>query len=336
MTARPQALAPRNPVGHAPLRPPDSIRRTTSIDVTWPDGREGRSLMQGRARDLRSPRDGAAPKVLREDTFEARLGWDRVIHEIGCAPARAQIGQLVGARGGGHLRGVLDRVMHEELVDATPLYLILDDISGVSLVCGWAWSRWTEDWMSSARALADGARAAMRGSMENICIGFRTGSSALVEGGPSPSQNAAAVVPLPNPDDPLGWHALPEAPGVHMRRARRIDVWRDDVIRIDAGFQDSASVPGGGRVAIHEYTLEASADPVSGKIARLMATPRVLPFPECPGAVRNLIRIEGEPLAKLRTRVIDLLPGTLGCTHLNDILRSLADVPSLLEELDAS
>ena len=29
------------------------------------------------------------------------------------------------------------------------------------------------------------------------------------------------------------------------------------------------------------------------------------------------------------------LPGTLGCTHLNDVLRSLADVPRLIDALDA-
>jgi hypothetical protein len=122
-----------------------------------------------------------------------------------------------------------------------------------------------------------------------------------------------------------------------MRRARWIDVWREgDVIRIDAGFQDSATTPAGGRVAIHEYGLQATADAGSRALLTVSADPRVLPFRECPAAVNNLPKILGAPLAALREEVLKQFPRTAGCTHLNDALRALAEVPALLARLEAA
>jgi hypothetical protein len=43
----------------------------------------------------------------------------------------------------------------------------------------------------------------------------------------------------------------------------------------------------------------------------------------------------GAPLSDLRTKVLDTLPGILGCTHLNDVLRSMAEVPQLAAQLRA-
>jgi hypothetical protein len=38
----------------------------------------------------------------------------------------------------------------------------------------------------------------------------------------------------------------------------------------------------------------------------------------------------GTPLRELRQEVLERLRGTLGCTHLNDVLRALAEVPQML------
>jgi hypothetical protein len=104
-------------------------------------------------------------------------------------------------------------------------------------------------------------------------------------------------------------------------------------VNIDAAFQDSASRPDGGRMALHEYRLTATADPGSMLITSITAQPRILPFPECPSATHNLRRLLGVPLIELRERVLDQLRGTDGCTHLNDALRALAAVPALMEPL---
>ncbi|GIX31956.1 MAG: hypothetical protein KatS3mg124_2428 [Porticoccaceae bacterium] len=41
------------------------------------------------------------------------------------------------------------------------------------------------------------------------------------------------------------------------------------------------------------------------------------------------------PLAELRSAVLETFPRVEGCTHLNDCLRSLAEVPRLFEALRA-
>lgn len=295
----------------------------------------------GRCRDLLTPADSGAPQVLAEETLLAGVTMGRVIEKIACDPPRPSIGRFVGARGGGHLRSVIDEVLPGEREEAKPLYLLLDDISGSSLVGGWAWSRWPGDWMVPPPDMVPeggkGPSQDMRRQMEGVCIGFRPGSSALNRqemSGPS-YHNTAKVPPLPHPDDPDSWHALTDLPEVSMRRARRIDVWQSDVIEIDATFQDSASVPEGGRVAIHEYKIRATADLATRKLTSVEADPRILPFPECPAATGNVARLVGTPLNELRAVVLTELRKTAGCTHLNDALRALAEVPILLDHLPA-
>lgn len=292
--------------------------------------------MVGRARDAATAAGGGEPVVLAEDGFRAQVGWDRTIVAIEAEPGRAAMARLVGLRGGGHLRAALDDVMPEEQAGATPLHIILDDLSGASLVAGWAWTRWTDGWLA-ARRRAPGADGPALPNMEGVCFGFRPGSSSLAaDGAPAPSQSAARVGDLRRPEDPHGWHAYDEQVGVGMRRARRIDVWLDDLIRVDSAFQDSATDPAGGRVAVHEYALRAAVDPESLTIVSLEAEPRVLPYRECPGAVANVARLIGAPLAGLRLRVLRDLKGTAGCTHLNDALRALAEVGVLVERLGSS
>jgi len=333
----------RNPAGHAPARRPDSIRRTSTLETTWPDGRDGLLQITGRARDAVTPAGGGAVVVCGEDEFCARLQWDRTITEIEATPARPNIGQLVGARGGGHLRKALDDLLPEERRNATPLHLALDDISGVSLIAGWAWSQWSDDFMRGGPGGPGGQMMQMDPAermkrMEGVCHGFTPGFSALsLDRDFRSRQNPVPVIDLRRPDDPDGWHPFtPQDGHVAMRRARRIDVWREgDVIRIDAGFQDSATTPSGGRVAIHEYGLKATADVHTRALLTVEADPRVLPFRECPAATNNLTKILGAALPDLREEVLKQFPRTAGCTHLNDALRALAEVPALLARLEA-
>jgi hypothetical protein len=77
----------------------------------------------------------------------------------------------------------------------------------------------------------------------------------------------------------------------------------------------------------------ATADRTTGELTSVTADPRVLPFLECPGAIDNITRLVGRPLRDLRSAVPELLGRTNGCTHLNDALRALAEVPVLAEQL---
>jgi hypothetical protein len=119
-----------------------------------------------------------------------------------------------------------------------------------------------------------------------------------------------------------------------MRRARRIDLWREgELIAVDAAFQDSGTNPTGGRLCVHEYRVYAEIEESSGILVALQALPLVLPFAECPGASVKASRMIGQKVESFRDTVLETLPSVLGCTHLNDVLRALADVPLLARHL---
>ncbi len=261
------------------------------------------------------------------------IGPNRTIEHVSSNPDADGLQDLVGCRGGGYLRSALAEFLSFELDSGTPLYLLLDDISGSSLIAGFALSQWTDEWMQAS------ADRGPRPDMEGVCIGFAPGSSALVEiRSGTRTHRTQAVQPLINDHDPYGWHELAELPPLSMRRARRIDVWRDatdGTIMIDSGFQDSAGNPDHGRVAVHEYVLRAAADPDTLLLTSVEPDPRILPFLSCPSAVQTAQVVVGTPLRDLRTTVLERLARTAGCTHLNDALRALAEVPVLLAKLDA-
>lgn len=324
---------PRKTANPAPVRAANSVRRTCSIDVTWPEGQDSDRLFVGRARDIFTPASGSGSRILGEAELQARLGEDKAINSITATPAPDKLGELVGQRAGGHLRIFLRELMPELLERGDPLYLALDDLSGTALVSAFAWSQWHPDWTQMIREkLSDEEFERLMTDRVDICWGLAAGNSGVNPGGPSASIADAEAGDLRNAADPEGWHELFEAEGPGFRRARRIDVTRDPeagVIRIDSAFQDSAAKKDGGRVAIHEYGLAATVDPETLEILSLRPEAHVLPFPECPGAVDNVQRLVGARITDIRDEVLANLRGTHGCTHLNDALRALAEVPKL-------
>jgi Protein of unknown function (DUF2889) len=283
--------------------------------------------MDGTARDIFTPLEGSSPVILGEGHYSITASPMREITEISVTPDHPNAQQMVGIRGGGASRIALGQIMGS--INGTPLYQIMDDFAGASLVSGWIWSVWTDDWQ--ARMQSSEPHQTRR-RMTNICTGFTEGASSLSEdGGPDASgQSKTEVGPLVNPDDRVGWHDLPHQEGPRFRRARRLDVWHcDGSIHCDIGFQDSGSNPEGTRTAVHEYQVTVSVDPTNMTVTSLTATPHILPYRECPGAVANIARLVGHDVSVFRQDVLDTLPGNLGCTHLNDVLRSLADVPIL-------
>lgn len=327
--------APARPFGAAPLRRPSSVRRTTTIDTSWPDGFGAPMRMVARGRDLVTDAEGRADAIA-EQELVILASARREILAIGSTPPLAGAETLVGARAGGASRLALAEALGDRR--GTLAYQLLDDFAGASLVAGWAWSRWTEDFAAALRRAGAQANAGRRGAMVGVCTGFAPGSSALTDDGGADhaAQSATPVGPLDHPDDPEGWHRMTTqdgAPG--MRRARRLDLWREGPdLCADVGFQDSATAPAGGRIAVHEYHMTAMIDPVRMTLKAIAADPHILPYRECPGAVSNIQRLIGQGVHTLRDAVLSTLAGTLGCTHLNDVLRSLADVPTLCAALE--
>ena len=320
--------------GPAPLRRPGSIRRTTSIDSEWPDGLGQPWVMTGRARDLLTPVSGEAVEFATGE-FRILASPLREIMEISATPEHPRLGEMVGVRAGGASRHALAATLGD--ISGTPTFQLLDDFAGASLVAGWNWSRWTDDWQKRMAGHNQKSTAGKKGRMVNICTGFTEGASSLADDGSvdHADQSSTEVGSLVNPDDPMGWHEMAEQTGKPMaRRARRIDVWRaEGVIKVDAGFQDSGPNPEGTRTAIHEYRVYAEIDEANDRLLALQALPLILPFRECPGASVKAARMVGEPVGGFRQAVLDTLTGTVGCTHLNDVLRAFADVPSLVRML---
>jgi hypothetical protein len=106
-----------------------------------------------------------------------------------------------------------------------------------------------------------------------------------------------------------------------------------DRVAVDAMFRDSCRAPDGTEMSVHEYTMNATVDAATATIVDISADPRVLPFVECPSAAGNVSRLVGRRVADFRTTVVESLNGTDCCTHLNDALRALAEVPVLMDAL---
>ena len=323
----------RAPRVFTPPRRAGSVRRTMSIDATWPGGPEGHAHYVGRARDFVTQAAGDEPLIRRESSLLVEADARTILSAVSDPPLAA-LQTLSGARAGNHLRSTLANRLPDEKARGTPLYLLLDDLAGATIVAPWAFFAWNDRWPT----LSADAAAARHDRMVGVCMGFAAGSSAFGAWDDGQvEQNQMQVAPVTRSDDSMGWHRLAEHDGVTFRRARRIDVWREaGTIRIDSAFQDSALVPDGTRVAVHEYALRAVADAGSLKLLSLDASPAILPFAECRAAPVNLAALVGTPLGDLREIVLERLARTAGCTHLNDMTRALAEVPVLAGYLPAA
>src|SRR6516225_3864465 len=200
--------APSEPAPVPPRRRPGSVRRTSSMLMSWPDGLGTDLHLDGRARDLQTIEADPEPPGLHE---------------------------LVGCRAGGGLRGVIAEHLSEEIEGGTPLYLLLDDLAGATLIAGFTFFKWQDEYPEIKQRY----QSAPPRINTNICSGFQEGSGALNPDGTlkGVSENTPPAPPLADPDDPVGWPELGDHPAIAMRRARRIDVWGDteaDTINIDA------------------------------------------------------------------------------------------------------
>ena len=318
-----------DPTSGTPERVPGSVRRTATTDMLRPDGLEGVLVLRGAARDLVTHLDGHAEEAATA-TMRAEVDYTDswALRLLDTAPARPALAAVLGEGAGSGLRGRLRRADPD--LSATPrgnlLHQLLDDIPVTTLVSGLAYA--------AGRAHARGGRGERPTGRplfgRDNCAGFADGGVLMAQ------VDRIGIPPLATgppagelrTEDELGWHELADLPVHGMRRMRRTDVVPGPVTTVDVLFRDSHVRPDGVETVIHEYTLTATVD--EGVVRTLDARPQVLPWAECPAAAASARRLQGMPLAGLRSHVRATFAGTSTCTHLNDTLRSLEDVTELL------
>lgn len=284
--------------------------------------------LAGAARDIETTPRGA--RVLGAASLDAEVDPRRKLARLRLEPQRPAAEALIGAVVGSGFRARLDSVVPHE--HGSPLGLLLDDLPGATLISGYVHVR------SEVHAgLAPGSTvpAAALDAMTDVCSGWRAGGlamSSVARGDGIPMQDCPPAPELAATDessDIPSWHDMDPLAPATMRRRRRIDVGGRDPIDVDAMFRDTYGEPDGTEVVLHEYGVRATLAPDGLVVRSIEATPAVLPFQECPLAVDHVGDLVGRPIGEFRAAVREQLRGTRGCTHLNDMLRVLADVPFL-------
>ncbi len=318
---------PHQPRSALPPRRPGSVRRTTTHDSCRPDGLEAPVHVTAIGRDLITALDGSTA-VLDQAvvSFTHEASWDRTITDIELSPADGRASALLGVRAGVGFRTALDQALPGERGSGSVRYQLLDDIPTAVLVAGHALSALDTPIPETVD------RDQLWSAQADLCAGWATGATIMLgiaEKG-RPPMTTGPVAPPVHTDDPMAWHDLRPLAPHDMRRARLIDVWRaGGFVEVEGFLRDSHCDVDGVETIVHEYTVRARLDPSTATYVWGEATIGALPWEECPGAAASASRLAGLPAANLRPVVRETFVGTSTCTHLNDTLRALEDVPAL-------
>lgn len=316
------------PVPVTPPRRPGSVRRTTHIDMIFPP--EGGLLLVGAARDLATPAGDASAgplpgEVVAQAAIEARLDGHHTLRALTTSPADERVGALVGNTARKGFRAAVDDVLGGDTTSC--LHQLLDDIPVAALISGYALL------YRGVTGIRDPAEAHIR---VNLCAGWQEGGAmltALATTGTIPVPLGPPDTELVPPDDPAAWHAIGPLPPGAMRRRRLVEVAPGDPCPVWAAFRDTHVDPNGTETVLHEYSLTAALDPATMTLVHCRATPQVLPWHECPQAAASAGRLAGRRVDELRDLVSREFKGITTCTHLNDLLRSLAGIAALVPHL---
>lgn len=323
---------PAQPLATWPARPPGSVRRTSALVSTWPAELRGPLHVHGRARDVSTTAAGVA-QTLAEVTLEVVFSPEREIERVVIEPVVGEPERLVGSGPGRGFRRAIASAFPDAADRRSLAYFLAEDLTTTPLLSTFALSRRPE-----TQELFVELSSGPVELMEDVCAGYRSDGLALSlrRRNEQRSQNVATVVSDPADDPEAAWYPMQPPSGLGMVRRRRIDLVRtDEGFAVTAGFRDHSWDPDGTEAIVHEYELEAmliagAGGPGGVVLASVAARPRVVPYPDCPSAAGKVDRLVGLPVAELRTRVLDELRGVDSCTHLNDMIRALAELNDLI------
>lgn len=317
-THRPSAMT--SPVAAGPARFERSVRRTSTMDMI----RSGDNFrFAGLSRDLRTR--GASAEVVDDAAIEALSSPGRALLSLVTTPQRAAAQDLVGR---GLMRGFRDAVrtvLPDDVEGTTALALLLDELPVAALIAGYG-----QLYNGEIEVGRDG------GPGPDTCSGWRADGvmmTSVLAGDGVPVTVGPRVPDASLEPDPLAWHHTPPLPANSMRRRRLVDVADTDPYRVTAWFRDSHVNSHGTETVLHEYTVRATVDRDSLVLTTCDAVPQVLPWVECPVAAASAWSLVGTPIGEVRRAVRSTFHGTHTCTHLNDLLRSVGDVPALIGRL---
>jgi hypothetical protein len=297
------------PLPYLPERRPGSIRRTSHLEVlARPDG--GLELT------------GVACQGDDTASCRATLSADLTLVLLDLVPDSAWSVGLVGRRVGRGFRAAVDQVCEPGSLRS----VLLTELPVVAMLAGYGT-------LYSGLLPGPLSDQFIDGMPVDVCAGWSEAGSMMVH------IRGQREIPTPDgpevPADREGWHPMPDLVAGALRRQRLIERTGDEVW---AMFRDTYARPDGTTSVLHEYTVKAlmsddSSDDISGdgsgggdgdgRIVACVATPRVLPWAECPQAAASAGRLVGQRVGDLRALVRDDLVGTSTCTHLNDLLSSL-------------
>ncbi len=306
------AHALAEPLPHLPERRPGSIRRTSHLEVlARPDG--GFELT------------GVACQGDDTASCRATLSADLTLVALDLVPDSPWSAGLVGRRVGRGFRAAVDQVCEPGSLRS----VLLTELPVVAMLAGYGT-------LYSGLLPGPLSDQFIDGLPVDVCAGWAEAGSMMVH------IRGQREIPTPDgpdvPADREGWHPMPDLVAGTLRRQRLIERTGDEVW---AMFRDTYARPDGTTSVLHEYTVKAlvsdnSSDDIfsgggdggdnggaGGRIVACVATPRVLPWAECPQAAASAGRLVGQRVGDLRSLVRDDLVGTSTCTHLNDLLSSL-------------
>jgi hypothetical protein len=326
------------PLADLPPRRPGSLRRTSSVDMVGTVG--GDLELIGRGRDPNG----------RTASCHAIVAPDRSLASLEVSPDLPASQSLLGLMVGRGFRAAVD----ELCTPGTLPSVLLCELPVAALLSGYG-ALYSDHFPSP---ISD---TFLAGLPVDVCAGWAEPASVMLR--------IRAERIIPTPDGPLtpdwsdshpgeeviddrsgsgdesgagegAWHDMPALEPGSMRRQRLIQRDGDEVW---AMFRDSYARPDGPVTVLHEYSLAArlSTEEVEGdgsgpgsrsrsRVLSCVATPRVLPWAECPLAAASAARVEGQLVGDLRRLVKEEMLGTSTCTHLNDLLASLSQVDALI------
>ena len=319
---------PRAPRVGTPPRRPGSVRRTTAIEQRWDDFGQPQDVLAS-GRDLHTALDGTAT-VTDAARLDLWVAGDGTVASVEADPPQPTLDGLVGSPTRSGFRAAAAALVPEHRDDATVLHQLLDDVPLAALIASYGLTREHPEWnipLETAQRMTD------------LCSGWAAGATmldALESTGIFPIPVGPVAPPLADADDPLAWHDLEAMTPRTVRRVRRLDLGSSvdgAPMDLEVYFRDSHLGLDGVEDVLHEYTVLATIDPESLVVRSSTAEAHTLPWPECPGALASAGRIVGHRVDELPSLVGDTFTGTSTCSHLNDLLRSIAGVAAMAKVL---